>query len=263
MSTRHIIRILGLALIGLSLWLAWPSTDVVHANPSLDPDAGKKVWDAKQCKNCHGANAEGKFGPPLAGLARNAKTLDDFVKQVRTPFRNMPAWSTDQISDADLADLVDWLKTLTPNPDWKFAAYQPAAGEDPGKTLFNQKLCAACHGENADRIIAQSVKGTGRTTITPAEVLKQVRTPRKNMPTFKTTTVTDDDVATLSPFIKAAVEKALANPAPATTPAPTPVPATLPKTGEDALEVPWALGIGLAGITLIAASFILRRRSVR
>jgi mono/diheme cytochrome c family protein len=218
------------------------------------------------CKNCHGANAEGNYGPPLAGLARNAKTLADVVKQVRDPFRNMAAFSPTQISDADLSDLVDYLKTLNPNPDWKFVAYVAAAGEDPGKTLFNQKDCAACHGQNAERIIAQSVKASGRTTITADEVLKQVRTPRQNMPTFKTTTVTDADVATMAPFIKAAVDKALAAPAASTTPAPTSTggaPPTLPKTGEELPQVPWALVAGLAGVMCLGASIILRRRAMR
>lgn len=262
---RNLMRIFGVALIGLALWLAWPTAEVVHANPNSDAEAGKKVWDAKQCKNCHGANAEGSYGPPLGGLTRNAKTLDDVVKQVRTPFKFMPAWSADQISDADLANLVDYLKTLPPNPDWKFAAYQPAAGEDPGKTLFNQRDCAACHGQNAEKIIAQSVKGTGRTTITADEVLKQVRTPRKNMPTFKVTTVTDADIATMAPFIKAAVDKALAAPAAqaTATPAPANPPSTLPKSGDDAPDVPWALFVGLAGVALLGASILLRRRPAR
>ena len=257
------LQLVGFALLSLGLFLAWPSTEVVHANPSLDPDAGKKVWDAKQCKNCHGANAEGKYGPPLAGLARNATTLEAVTKQVRTPFKFMPAWSTDQISDADLANVVDWLKTLTPNPDWKFVPYAAQPGDDPGKVLFNQRDCAACHGENAERIISQVVKSQGKTTITADEILKQVRTPFKSMPTFKTTTVTDADVATMAPFITAAVEKALTA-APVATPAattpPATVPSTLPKTGETDSALPLALAAALSGAGLIAASFVLRRR---
>ena len=255
------LQLAGLALLSLGLFLAWPATDVVHANPNLDPDAGKKVWDAKQCKNCHGANAEGKYGPPLAGLARNSTTLEAVTKQVRTPFKNMPAWSTDQISDAELTDLVDYLKTLTPNPDWKFAPYVAQPGDDPGKVLFNQKDCVACHGANADRIIPQVVKAQGKTTITAAEILKQVRTPIKNMPTFKVTTVTDDDVATMAPFITAATEKALsAAPASAATATPA-APASLPKTGESEPQLPWALAAALAGVGLLGAGFMLRRRA--
>ena len=244
------LQLAGFALLSLGLFLAWLPAEVVHANPNLDPDAGKKVWDAKQCKNCHGANAEGNFGPPLGGLTRNAKTLEDVLKQVRTPFRNMPAFSTDQISDADVANLVDYLKTLAPNPDWKFVAYQAKPGDDPGKVLFNQKGCALCHGENADRIIPNAVKGQGKTTITTEEVLKQVRTPLKNMPTFKPTTVTDADVAIIAPFLKAAVEKALG----------TAAPSTLPKTGETESALPWPVAAALSGVGLIGAGFLLRRR---
>ena len=34
-----------------------------------DAAAGKAIWDGPntQCKNCHGANGEGAFGPDLAG----------------------------------------------------------------------------------------------------------------------------------------------------------------------------------------------------
>jgi mono/diheme cytochrome c family protein len=250
----RLIRFTGLALIALGVWLAWSAPQTVRANPEIDAAAGKKTWDALLCKNCHGANAEGNIGPPLAGLARNATTLEAVVKQVRTPFKNMPAFSADQVSDAQLADLVDYFKSLQPNPDWKFAAYVPAAGEDPGKTLFNQRLCAACHGSDASRIIAQSVKGTGRTTITAAEVLKQVRSPRKNMPTFMPTTVTDADVAAMAPFIKTAVDTALAAGSTATTPP------TLPKTGDDLPVTSWAaLAAGLAGLLCLGASFFFRR----
>jgi LPXTG-motif cell wall-anchored protein len=258
------LQLAGFALLSLGMFLAWPTTEVVHANPNLDPAAGKLVWDAKLCKNCHGANAEGKYGPPLGGLTRNATTLADVMKQVRTPFKNMPAWSTDQISDAQLADLVDYLKTLPPNPDWTFTPYQAQPGDDPGKILFNQKDCAACHGPNADRIIPQVVKAQGNTTITADQILKQVRTPFKSMPTFKPTTVTDADVATMAPFITAAVEKALAAAAAAPTAAPTAAPATapatLPKTGEAESALPWAIAAALSGAGLIAAGFVLRRR---
>jgi LPXTG-motif cell wall-anchored protein len=255
------LQLVGFALLSLGLFLAvGTSAEVVHANPNLDPAAGKLVWDAKQCKNCHGPLAEGKYGPPLGGLTRNAKTLEDVLKQVRTPFKNMPAWSTDQISDADVANVVDYLKTLPPNPDWKFAPYQAQPGDDPGKIKFNQKDCAACHGPNADRLIPQTVKSQGQTTITAEQILAQVRTPKKNMPTFKTTTVTDDDVAIMAPFITAAVEKALAAPAAAATPATPAAPATLPKTGETESALPWAVAAALSGAGLIAAGFVLRRR---
>lgn len=269
----RLLRFAGLVLLVLSAWVLWSAPQPVSAHADLDVAAGQKVWQAALCKNCHGANAEGGFGPSLGGLTRNAKTLDDVVKQVRDPFKNMPAFSASQISDADLANLVDYIKTLPPNPDWKFAAYTPAAGEDPGKTLFNQKGCAACHGQNGERIISAAVKASGATTLTDAAIVKQVRTPIKNMPTFKATTVSDADIATMSPWLEKQVNAQLAAPAAATTPAPaaaTPAPSstggaptTLPKSGGDQSQIPWALLTAVGGLLCLGASVVLRRRALR
>jgi LPXTG-motif cell wall-anchored protein len=253
----RLMRLVGLALIVLSVWLAWPVENVVHADPALDAAAGQKVWAAKACKSCHGPNAEGKYARVLAGYD---KTADDVIKQVRTPRNAMPAFNTTQISDADLRDLFDYLKTLTPPASFTAVAYQAQASDDPGKVLFNQKRCAACHGENAERV-AQIVLGRGGKTITPEEVTKQLRTPRANMPTFRPEFVTDADLAIIAPFLKSVVEKAAA--AAAATPAPAQAPATLPKTGEETPLLPWAIAIGIAGVTLLGTSFVLRRRNVR
>jgi len=260
----RLMRLAGLALIALSVWFAWPVENVVHADPALDAAAGQKVWAAKACKSCHGANAEGKYARVLAGYD---KTADDVIKQVRTPRNAMPAFNTTQISDADIRDLFDYLKTLTPPASFTAVTYQAQAGDDPGKVLFNQKRCVACHGENAERV-AQIVLGRGGKTITPEEVMKQVRTPRANMPTFRPEWVTDADIAIIAPFLKSVVEKAAAAapaaattpaPAAAATPAPAQAPATLPKTGDEMPLLPYALIVGLIGMTLLGASFMLRR----
>ncbi len=246
MSTNNLLRIVGLALLGLSLWLASAPTDVAQANPSIDAAAGKAAWDAKGCKSCHGANAEGKFARALAAYE---KTADDVIKQVRTPRAQMPAFSQTQVTDQQLKDMFDYFKSL-PAVKFTFTPYQPKAGEDPGKTLFNQKRCAACHGENAERIV-QLLGSQGRKTISEAEVLKQVRTPRANMPTFRPEWVTDADVATIAKFLKAEVEKSAA-------------PATLPKSGADAPALPDpspALVALLGGLAALGASFVLRHRA--
>ncbi|MBI5876572.1 MAG: c-type cytochrome [Chloroflexi bacterium] len=246
MSTKNLLRIVGIALLGLSLWLASAPTGVAQANPSLDAAAGKAAWDAKGCKSCHGANAEGKVARALAAYE---KTADDIIKQVRTPRNQMPAFSTTQVTDQQLKDMFDYFKSL-PAVQFTFTPYQPKAGEDPGKTLFNQKRCSACHGENAERI-ATLVTGQGRKTISEAEVLKQVRTPRANMPTFRAEWVTDADVSTIAKFLKVEVEKAAA-------------PATLPKSGSDSPVVPDAspaLVALIGGLAALGASFVMRRRT--
>ena len=37
-----------------------------------DAVKGKTLWDAKNCKSCHGANGEGKYAGPRAGDTRVA-----------------------------------------------------------------------------------------------------------------------------------------------------------------------------------------------
>lgn len=247
MNTKNLLRMVGIALLGLSLWLGSLPVDVAQANPSMDAAAGKTAWDAKLCKNCHGANAEGKLARALANYE---KTADDVIKQVRTPRAQMPAFSSTQVTDQQLKDMVDYFKSL-PAAQFTFTPYAPAAGDDPGKTLFNQKRCAGCHGSDAERIVSL-LAGQNRTTISEAEVLKQVRTPKANMPTFRSEFVTDADVATIAKFVKAQVEKSAA-------------PATLPKSGADSPAVPDAspaLVALIGGLAALGASFVMRRQNI-
>jgi mono/diheme cytochrome c family protein len=53
--------------------------------------AGKALWDgpATQCRNCHGANGEGAFGPDLAG---RKLSVAHFAQAVRKPWGIMPAF---------------------------------------------------------------------------------------------------------------------------------------------------------------------------
>ena len=48
-----------------------------------DAAAGKAIWDGPntQCKNCHGANGEGAFGPDLAG---RKLTVAQFTQEVKS-----------------------------------------------------------------------------------------------------------------------------------------------------------------------------------
>jgi mono/diheme cytochrome c family protein len=96
------------ALIVLSLILAAcgggsPSSDA----PSGDPAAGKAAFAALACHTCHGDNAQGNIGPKLAGLPLN---YTEFQKIVRNGQEQMPAWSTDKVSDQQLQDLYAWFK---------------------------------------------------------------------------------------------------------------------------------------------------------
>jgi len=107
---------------------------------------GKALWEspATMCRNCHGTNGEGGFGPDLAG---RHLTVAQFRHAVRQPWGVMPAFAASQISDQEIADFVAYFNSLPPvaTPGaWRFTA-QP--GSPRGQQLAVAAYgCAQCHG---------------------------------------------------------------------------------------------------------------------
>jgi len=113
-----------------------------------DAAAGKAYWEreaprAVDCKNCHGNNAEGGFGPDLAGRGLNAAQV---MRAVRKPWGIMPAFVESQLSDQDAADLAAYFASM-PKPaepgKWKV---EVAAGAPPGQATLINIGCGQCHG---------------------------------------------------------------------------------------------------------------------
>jgi mono/diheme cytochrome c family protein len=110
-----------------------------------DAQAGKALWDgpATQCKNCHGANGEGAFGPDLAG---RKLTVAQFTHAVRRPWGIMPAFIESQISNAEIANLVayfDGLPSVAQPGKWRFEVPANAAR---GQAVLISVGCGQCHG---------------------------------------------------------------------------------------------------------------------
>jgi mono/diheme cytochrome c family protein len=117
-----------------------------------DPAAGKTYWErdaprATACRNCHGLQGQGAFGPDLAGRGLNAAQ----VKQaVRKPWGIMPAFVESQMSDQEAADIAAYFATLPKVAEpgkWRF---EPAAGAPPGQAALINIGCGQCHGVNLD-----------------------------------------------------------------------------------------------------------------
>ena len=83
--------------------------------PSLpdtpDPAIGQALWPQKPCSGCHGAGAEGDFGPKLAGTEL---TDEQVLQTVRNGKGAMPTFDTDQISDLEVQHIYAWLRSLAP-----------------------------------------------------------------------------------------------------------------------------------------------------
>jgi mono/diheme cytochrome c family protein len=124
-----------LALLAMALWIVGcggaaqptaqptavvatqPPSPGVATTPTLpgapEPAVGQQLWPEKPCISCHGAQAEGNVGPKLAGTPL---TFDEVLLRVRTGKGVMPAFTTAQISDAELQNIYAWLESLAPPP---------------------------------------------------------------------------------------------------------------------------------------------------
>ena len=118
------------------------------ASAQGDAAAGKAYWDreaprATACRNCHGTNAEGAFGPDLAGRGLNAAQV---MQAVRQPWGIMPAFVESQLNEKDAADLTAYFASLSKPAapgKWRF---EVPAGAPPGQATALNVGCAQCHG---------------------------------------------------------------------------------------------------------------------
>ena len=125
-----------------------PSLAAAQGAPAGDVAAGKAYWEreaprATACRNCHGNNAEGQFGPDLAGRGLNAAQV---LRAVRQPWGIMPAFVESQLSEKDAADLAAYFGSLPkPAAPGKWRVEVPA-GASPGHANLINVGCAQCHG---------------------------------------------------------------------------------------------------------------------
>lgn len=134
------------ALLVLPVLLVLPLLQPRAHAQTGDPQAAKVLWDgaATQCRNCHGANGEGAFGPDLAG---RKLTVAQFRQALRKPWGIMPTYLESQISDRDVVDLIayfDGLPSASQPGPWRFDV--PARAPRGQEALLATVGCGQCHG---------------------------------------------------------------------------------------------------------------------
>ena len=86
--------------------------------PSGDGQKGKLIFKRQGCDKCHGSMGEGFSTPGQEGgvprIASTPLALSNFVRLVRNPKGQMPAFDSERVSDSDLADVYAFLKSLAP-----------------------------------------------------------------------------------------------------------------------------------------------------
>jgi cytochrome c553 len=117
------------------------------AQTAGDAAAGKAYWERVaprnvDCRNCHGNNGEGGFGPDLAGRGLSAAQV---LRAARQPWGIMPAFVESQVSEKDAADLAAYFASL-PKPaepgKWRF---EVPPGAPPGQATMINVGCGQCH----------------------------------------------------------------------------------------------------------------------
>ena len=104
------------ALFAGVLWSRRPRSGAAPRvrRPPGTPEAGRRLFTAKSCYLCHGT--EGQGGVPYPRIARLQRGQDNFIRYVRRPAR-MAAYSEAVVSDAELADIYAFLRSLpAPTP---------------------------------------------------------------------------------------------------------------------------------------------------
>ncbi len=155
----------------------------VLANPGVDE--GKAAFARQLCGNCHGANAEGGYGPALAGRGVPAEGV---LRQLRTPFRRMPSFRPNQVSDDDAASIAEFLSSLPAPAERGTARAVAAPGDSAVKVQWIEKGCAQCHGANPAGLVTNWAE---RGPLSLPELLNRKANGGRLMPSFREDQVSD------------------------------------------------------------------------
>ena len=104
---------LVLASIGASAQAPAAATQPTTGNAP----AGKDLYVRYSCYACHGYDGHGGAGARLVPMRMTGERFTAYVRGPRTP--QMPLYSTKLLSDAQLADLWAYIKSLPVSPEAK------------------------------------------------------------------------------------------------------------------------------------------------
>jgi mono/diheme cytochrome c family protein len=179
------------------------------ATPAANTENGKRLFEAQACSTCHGdrgqgglPNPEKEGAAPRIGPTRLSQSA--FLGFVRNPIGRMPPYNTQNVSDAEIADLYAFLQSLAPSPK----ADAASANAQNGQRLFTSYGCYECHGNEG-----QGSTQTGGSRIGPIRIpfpafVAYVRQPTAQMPPYAVKAVSDTDLADIYAFLKSRPESA-------------------------------------------------------
>ena len=156
---RNLLIVVTSICLGIFTLLVFDSVGAIQERSPILTEkvvAGKKVWQTKNCINCHTILGNGAyFGPDLTKTTqkRAKEWLQTFLQE---PGNTMPGTSMSVVKltaqEADnMVDFLDWVSGIDTNdwpPDPVLASNSQQGDQTEGKRLFFQNGCSNCHEIN-------------------------------------------------------------------------------------------------------------------
>jgi len=111
---------------------------------------GKRLWQGKNCNNCHTILGIGGYYAPdvtKSYAVRGEAWLRQFLKDPQAMYpgaRQMPSFHLNEEQTTSLVAYLKWVSGIDTN-DWPPTPKTVARAESPGARLFLAHNCNACH----------------------------------------------------------------------------------------------------------------------
>jgi mono/diheme cytochrome c family protein len=99
---------------------AAPQGEKSASAPAGSAENGKKIFTKDGCYECHGREGQGAAQASGPRIGPSQRFLRPFINYVRQPTGQMPPYSSEVISDQELADIYAYLQSrprATPSKD--------------------------------------------------------------------------------------------------------------------------------------------------
>jgi mono/diheme cytochrome c family protein len=84
--------------------------------PAGSAERGYQAYMKYQCYTCHGTVGQGADRGTGPKLAPSPISFEGFVRQLRAPRQDMPAYRKQFVSEQEVADIYAYLKSIKPGP---------------------------------------------------------------------------------------------------------------------------------------------------
>lgn len=145
LNAHKFVALVGILLLATVAAPAFNGQLALYASPipTGKVEAGKSFWQQQMCQYCHGVNAEGAWGPDLAGRELSEAQIKHALRQ---PYGLMPAYTETQVSDQTVSDLQAFFSTLPKAEQFGPWRWQSPPQDAPeGQRLQSAFGCGQCH----------------------------------------------------------------------------------------------------------------------